>query len=544
MWLAILPLVLAGSVAAKPRESADTVYVNGRIYTVDAAHPWVQAVAIKDGKFVFVGDTRGARALIGRKTEVVDLRGGFVMPGLHDAHQHMLKAENRNIFCQVSPESNVVQIVATLKTCAADKKVGGWIVADVYHGDNFPDGYADRKYLDEAFPDTPVYLREWSYHHGLANTKALQIAGIDRATADPQGGKVLHRADGEPTGELLSKATWLVTQHIPRLPEKMVEDALLRTLTLCEQYGITTSQDAAVGKQQLEVMSRLDRQGRWPLRTATHIVWGNPASAMMSNDDIEQLIERRHDYQTEHVKTDFVKIYVDGSPLQPHATDVELSPDNTVDDSRLYERPAVLNAALTRFDAMGIKVKMHAVGSGATRTALDAIAAARKANGNSHILHDLAHSLRFSAQDIGRPAALGGVGEMSPAIWQIRGPLTKNLADAWPFKSLLQRGTLMTLGSDWVVLPVPNLFPALGGMLDHGAESIELKDAIQIATLNGAKSVGWDKWTGSISRGKLANMIVLDRDLFKSTPAQIGETKVLVTMIEGKVVYRATAAQR
>jgi predicted amidohydrolase YtcJ len=535
--MALLAVLLASGAKLSAEPVADTVYRHGRIYTVDRAHPWADAVAIKDGKFSYVGTDKGVQAYIGGTTKVIDLAGKFAMPGLHDAHQHMLKGEARYIYCQIAPESRIEQIVASLKSCSKDRQYGGWIVADVYRGDLFPDGHADRKYLDAAFPDTPVYIREWSYHHGLANTKALQIAGVDRATADPEGGRVLHRADGEPTGEFLSKATWLITQHIPALPAATVDEALLRTAALCAEYGITSAQEATASRQMLEEMRKLDLAGKWTLRTATHIVWGNPASALMPPQETEEVIAHRKDYATSHIFTDFVKIYVDGSPLQPHSTDVELDDHGEVAVARLYEKPAVLNAALTRFDKMGIKVKMHAVGSGAIRTALDAIEAARTANGNSGILHDVAHSLRYSPQDIDRPARLGAVGEMSPAIWQIKGPLTKNLAGAWPFKSLLARGTLMTLGSDWVVLPAPNLFPAIGGMLDHGPESIGLKDAIEIATINGAKSVGWDKVNGSIEVGKFANMIVLDRDLFKIPAADIGETKVLSTVFEGREVY-------
>lgn len=526
--------------AAKPAKAADTVYVHGRIYTVDSEQPWVEAVAIKDGKFTYVGSDAGTKAYIGKTTKVVDLGGQMAMPGLHDAHQHLVKGENRHLSCQISPDSGIEPIVATLKICSTDKskRLGNWLVADVYRGDKFPGGKADRKYLDEAFPDIPIYIREWSYHHGLANTAALRIAGVTRDTKDPEGGRVLRRDDGEPTGELLSKATWLVTQHIPALPEATLRTALLRTSELCSEFGITSTQDAASSQGMVAEIQKLDQEGKWPLRTAVHIVWGNPASALMSEDAIENYIRDRARYQTPHLFTNFVKVFVDGSPLQPHATDVELDDHGEMDVSRLYEKPEVLNAALIRFDKLGIKVKMHAVGSGAIRVALDAIEAARKANGNSGIWHDVAHSLRYSPQDIDRPAKLHAVAEMSPAIWQIKGPLTQNLQGAWAFRSLLKRGTMMTLGSDWVVLPTPNLFPAIGGMLDHGDESIELKDALQIATLNGAKSVGWDKVNGSITVGKFANMIVLDRNLFQIPKEHVGDTKVLTTIFEGRVVFQ------
>jgi predicted amidohydrolase YtcJ len=530
---------LAWASTAMAADPADIVYRDGRIYTVDKAQPWAEAVAIDDGKFVFVGSDEGVKAYIGPATQVVDLGQRMAMPGLHDAHQHLVKGQNRQIFCQISAEADIVTLIAALQACDKDKRYGGWLVADVYRGDNFPGGFADRKYLDEAFPDTPVYIREWSYHHGLANSKALELAGVTRDTPDPEGGRILRRPDGEPTGELLSKATWLVTQRMPTLPEEVVRDALLRTAALCAQYGITSTQDAASSEAMIAEIQRLDREGKWKMRTAVHLVWGNPASAMMSDEAIRAYLDDRERYRSQHLFTDFVKVYVDGSPLQPHATDVEMDEHGDFDRGRLYESPEVLAAALTHFDAMGVKVKMHAVGSGAIHVALEGIAAMRKVNGASELMPDIAHSLRYAEVDLDRPAMLHAVAEMSPAIWQIKGPLTTNLAGAWPFKSLLARGTLMTLGSDWVVLPAPNLFPAIGGMLDHGAESIGLADALEIATLNGARSVGWDDVTGSIAVGKFANMIVLDRNLFEATPAQIGETRVLRTVFEGETVYEA-----
>ncbi|MEP7242718.1 MAG: amidohydrolase [Gammaproteobacteria bacterium] len=523
--------------AAEP--PADSVYRNGRIYTVDASHAWAQAVAIKDGKFVYVGSDAGVKAYTGASTRVVDLQGKMAMPGLHDAHQHLHKAQMRFINCNIPGESGVEQIIAALKVCARGKKTSDWIVADVYRGDLFPGGKAHRRYLDAEFPDTPIYIREWSYHHGLANGKALELAGVTRTTPDPQSGRILHDEKGELTGELLSKATWLVTKAIPPMLPATMRDAVLKSARLCNQFGITSAQEATANELMLTEIKALDDKGEWPLRLAAHIVWGNPASSLDSMEGMERTIANRAAFRSKHVATDFVKIYVDGSPLQPHATDVELDEHNHVPEERLYETVAALNAALVRFDKMGIKVKMHAVGDGATRVALDAIEAARKANGDSGILHDIAHSLRYSPQDIGRLAALGAVAEMSPAIWQIKGPLTKNLAGAWQFRTLWDKGTLLTIGSDWVVLPNPNLFPAIAGLLDHGKESLNLTEALRMATLNGAVSVGWQKTNGSIEVGKFADLIVLDRNLFDIPSANIADTRVLTTLLEGRVVYSA-----
>ncbi|MEJ8567008.1 amidohydrolase [Elongatibacter sediminis] len=520
--------------------TADTVYRNGQIYTVDAGNPWAEAVVIKDGRFLYVGEADGAEVYVGPETDIVDLDGRMVLPGLHDAHQHLLKGQMRSINCTVSPESDVGQIIQALRVCQKEGKTRGeWIVADVYNGDRFPGGKAHRRYLDEAFPDTPIYLREWSYHHALVNSRALELAGIDRNTPDPDRGRILRDEAGEPTGELLSKATFLALKAVPPLPPETVRGAVLKTAQMCNEWGITSTQDAASNEEILREIQVLDELEKWPLHTATHIVINHPGSSAMSLEDMDRLVRNRSLYQSRHLDTDFVKLYVDGSPLQPHATDVQMSPDGEIPYERLYDSPNALGQAVARFDRMGIKVKMHAVGTGATHVALNAIAAARAANGDSGLFHDISHSLRYSAIDIPRLVQLGAVAEMSPAIWQIKGPLTRNLADAWAFRTLSATGALVTVGTDWVVLPEPNLFPALSGLLDHGEESLSLPEAIKTVTINGAISIGRQDEIGSIAPGKIADMIVLDRNLFEVTPADIADTRVLRTVFEGRVVYQA-----
>ena len=193
-----------------------------------------------------------------------------------------------------------------------------------------------------------------------------------------------------------------------------------------------------------------------------------------------------------------------------------------------------------RFDKMGMKVKMHVAGDGAARAALDAIEAARKANPDSRIRHELGHTNIVTPADMPRFAALNAVGEMSPAVWHLYGrTLGDPPRDAWEFKTLLDNGAMMTVGTDWVVTPTPNLFPALEGMLDRGDESIDLESALRTITINGAISLGWQASAGSLEAGKYADFIVLDRNLLEIPSADISETKVLKTVFEGAVVYDA-----
>ncbi len=531
------------------QQDADIVYKNGQIYTVNYRLPWAQSVAIKSDRFLYVGTDKDVASFIGPKTRVVDLKGKMAMPGIHDAHQHFgVSMREIGGNCRLRPASyadpaagTVDKIIEGLKLCQEQGHTRGeWIVASVYRGGSFPGGQAHRRYIDAAFPDTPVYISAWA-QGGLANSRALEIAGIDRNTPDPDSGKIVRDEKGEPTGELVHGAASLVRKNIPPLPSEALRDAVLRTARLCHQFGITSAQNAASTEALLSEIKKLDEQGQWALRVMTHLRVNRSGGGHMPLAEVERVTAS---YKSPHLDTDAVKIFVDGSPLQPHNADVDIDAAGNIPVERLRQSPETLNRLVTDFDRMGFKVKMHAVGTAATRTAVNAIAAARKANGDSGIYHEITHSIRYKAVDIPRLSKLNAVAEMSPGIWQIRGPLTANLLTAnlpkaYQFRTVLDHNTLMTIGSDWVILPEPNLFPALSGLVDHGDESINLHEAIKAMTLNGAIAVGKQKTYGSIEVGKSADMIVLDRNLFEIPPAQIADTLVLETVFEGQVVYQA-----
>ena len=202
--------------------------------------------------------------------------------------------------------------------------------------------------------------------------------------------------------------------------------------------------------------------------------------------------------------------------------------------------PDVLNDAVVRFDRMGLKVKLHVAGDGSARTALDAIERARKANPGSEVRHELGHTNLVTPADMPRFAELNAIAEMSPTMWHVLGRLLGDPPrDAWEFGTLHEHGAMLTVGTDWVVTPTPNLFPALEGMLDRGDESIELPVAVQAMTINGAVAVGKEKASGSLEEGKYANFIVLDRNMFEIPIADISETRVLRTVFEGGTVFVA-----
>lgn len=520
-------------------ETADSVYLNGDIFTVSNAQPWAQAVVIKDKRFVFVGANEGARKYIGKDTEVVDLQGKMAMPGLHDAHTHLLWAGQSLLYwCDVPGGPIGSELIAALKECAKGLKKDQWLIAGLYFSEQFPDARPDRKYLDKIFPDTPVFMYESSVHNGLVNSRALEIAGVDESTPAPLGGELIKDDTGRLTGELVEAATALVTGHIPSYTSVENIRALQKAVQLNNEYGITSVQDASGNRELLETLSRLEHDGKLTLDVAVHLMWGSPKFNKEPAAEVDELIADHEKYQSAHVNTDNIKMWLDGTPTGPYFTQADIDQNNQVESERLLIPPNSLNDAVARFDKSGLKVKMHVAGAGAAHAALDAIEYARRRNSPSLIMHDLAHTGLVTEADMDRMRELNVVGEMSPALWQtVGGYLGDPPQRVWQFRTLSDKGVLLTIGTDWVVTPTPNLFPALEGLLDYEDESLDLISAIRALTINGAISTGRGDIMGSIEPGKLANMIVLDRNIFEIQRQEISETGVDMTLFEGHRVY-------
>lgn len=541
--------------AAEKDRAADLILQNGRIYTPNGI---AEALAVRNGVLVAVGKNKDVAAWRQSGTKLVDLKGGSVLPGFHDMHVHPLMGGQKQFECTFAQGSTPDQIKAAVAACAKGKKKGEWIVGGQYQSISFGDNPPTRQFLDEAAPDNPVMLSDISGHSIWVNSRALEISGVTRDTQDPEGGVIERDRDGEPVGLLHETAGELVRRHVPPYTAAQNVKALQSALDEMLEVGITSLVDAAIwDRDVLEAYGRLAAEGKLKQHVRGCLVWGATVGRPTSDD----VIALRNQYRSERFAPDCVKIFLDGVPTDSH-TAAMLEDYMPVEGREgrskgiLMVDPAELNAAVTAFDAAGLTVKFHAAGDAAVRTGLDAIAAARKANGMSGQRHSVGHITFADLSDLKRARELGATLEYSPYLWfpsPINDDITKAVGSnrmerAWPVRDGVETGALVVAGSDWSVVPSVSPWIALETLVTRRvpggdsevyapSQAISIEQAVKIFTENGARQMGKRHLVGALEEGMVADFIVLDRDPFQIEPTEVHDTQVRMTFIAGEMVY-------
>jgi predicted amidohydrolase YtcJ len=536
-------------------EPADLILSRGEIYLRGG---WAESLAVKDGVIVAVGDDATVRALAGANTRVIALDGATVLPGLHDTHVHPLGSGLAQRECRFPQGSSLDVVQEAIRACVGQRGDGEWITGGQWDAASIGSA-PDRAMLDAVAPDNPVALIDISYHSYWLNSRALELAGITAETPDPEGGVIERDATGAPTGVLRETARGLVAAVLPPVTAEENVEALKWSLDTMLALGITAFADAGVDDAALEAYAALADRGELKLRVRGCI----RAAPGGSNED---LLARANLYASDRFSPDCVKLVLDGVPTDGHtAAMVEPYADASLgDDSRargiLMIPQATLNEMVVDLDARGYTVKMHAAGDAAVRAGLDAIEAARAANGFTGELHDVSHNSFVQMSDIARARAIGATFEMSPYIW-FPNPIIPDIAKAigpermerWtPVKDAVDAGALVVPGSDWAVVPSVNPWigietlvtrqaPGGGGEMLGAVERITLEQAIDLYTVNSARQMGRANETGRIAPGLLADVIVLDRNPFEIPITEVHLTKVTMALINGDIVYEAAA---
>jgi predicted amidohydrolase YtcJ len=550
----------AGSGAGAPagqgtKGRADVVLYGGPVYTMDAVRSWAEAVAIKGDKIVFVGGSKDAAASIGPKTKVVDLAGRMLLPAFQDAHIHPISSgTSYSISCNLHDLTTREAYTKKVADYAAAHPAAAWIRGDGWLLPAFPSGIPDKRLLDAVVPGRPVYLESKDGHSAWVNSKALDIAGITKTTPDPAGGRIdRDPKTGEAVGSLQDSAMSLVADRIPPYTPDERRNGLRYALKMLARYGVTSFQDASVGPEDLETYRALDAAGELTARVVASLWWERSKGL----EQIPGFLNQRRTFTRGNVRATTVKIMQDG--VFEAQTAALLKPYVGKGDQKglAMVEPELLKQAVTALDKEGFQVHFHAIGDAAIRQCLDAVEAARRTNGARDARHHMAHIQLFDPSDIPRFRTLGVVANFQP-LWAFADDyiteLTLPFLDAerqrwiYPIGSLLRSGAVVAFGSDWSVSsanPLEELEVAVTRMGPNGEtktpylpdERIDLRDALAAFTLDAAYVNFQDDRTGSIEAGKLADLIVVDRNLFAIPPAQISDTKVLLTLFGGKPIY-------
>jgi predicted amidohydrolase YtcJ len=545
---------------------ADLVLTNGRVYTVDAARSWAGAVAVRGDRIVAVGEADRVGDLIGTRTEVIDLRGRMLLPGFQDAHVHPVSGGLDLLQCALHDAGSLPEYEQRIRAHAESHPDAPWILGGGWSMAVFPGGTPTKDVLDRLVPDRPVFLPNRDGHSAWVNSHALEVAGVHGDTPDPPDGRIERDADGEPAGTLHEGAMNLVGEHAPPpTPDEMFA-GLLQGQTYLHSLGITAWQDAIVdASEQSDNLAAYLRAGADGTLTARVVgaLWWERGRGLEQIDDLLGLRERG---SAGRFAATSVKIMQDGvcenftaAVLEPY-----LGHDGHPTDNRgiSFVEPSLLKEAVTRLDALGFQVHFHSLAERAVRESLDAVEAARDANGMNDLRHHLAHIQVVHPDDIPRFRRLGAAANAQP-LWaahegqmdELTIPFLGHPRATWqyPFASLQRSGATLAMGSDWSVsspdpleemhvavnrrMPADYPYPVDNREVFIPEERIDLATAIAGFTMGSAYVNHLEDRTGSIEEGKLADLVIVDRDLFAHSADEIADASVELTLVGGERVY-------
>ena len=539
---------------------ADLVLTGGHVHTVDARRPRAEAVAVRGQRISAVGSVAEIAAHVGPATRVIDLADRMLIPGFQDAHIHPIFAGVDRLQCDVRESRGRDAVLATIRRYVESHPDDEWIIGSGWYMADFPNGTPRREDLDAIVPDRPAFIPNRDGHSTWVNTKALELAGIDRDTADPDDGRIERDPDGTPTGCLHEGAAHLVARLLPPDGPELKGRGLRAAQAYLHSLGITAWQDAIVEPEEHAVYRAAHEAGWLTARVELALWWERDRG----DDQVDELIERSRTGSFGRVRANSVKLMQDGvletytgAMIEPyldgHGGTTDRRGISFIDAERLP-------GWVTRLDAAGLQPHFHAIGDRAVRECLDAVAAARAANGHTDTRPHIAHIQVIHPADVPRFAALDVTANAQP-LWACHEGQMDDLTipflgperTTWqyPFRSLLDAGARLAMGSDWAVstpnpfeemeVAVSRVYPSSRGAVEPFLpdQALDLATAIRAFTLGSAFVNHLDADTGSIEEGKLADLAVVDRDLFAPEAGPIGEARVIGTIVGGDVVFEA-----
>ncbi|MDQ3010406.1 MAG: amidohydrolase [Acidobacteriota bacterium] len=542
-------------------EIADLALINGRIWTGGDQTSLVEAIAIRGDRIIRVGTTTEVKQLADARTQIIDLGGRLAAPGFNDAHTHFLGGSSGLNDVNLTEAKSVAELVERIGAFAKKNPDRQWITGSGWEYTPFPGGLPTKTYLDVVIKDRPVFLRAYDGHSGWANSKALELAGINSQTKFTGYGEIVHDAAGEPTGALKEGAQSLIARLIPPLTREQKLDALRQGLKLIGSLGITSLQNASGSADEFSLYEDLQQRGELTARFSMAFSTGERTTAQQ----IESFVALKNKYDIHPMlRAGSVKLVLDGV-IETHTAAMlerysDLPQSSGIPLGETTMPPDIFGDLVVKYDKLGFQISTHAIGDRAVRETLNAYEAAQKINGTMgrrNPRHRIEHIETISPADIPRFAKLGVLASMEPIhadpgtveVWS-KAVGTERLPVAFAWQSLLKSGARLVYSSDWPaaisVDPVRGLHNAVNRRTINGQpprgwvpeQRVSVVDALRAYTQGGAYASFEESIKGRIAPGMLADVIVFSQDLFKIEPMRIHETRVVLTIFNGKPIYR------
>ena len=548
-----LTVVSVAILGAQTPDPPSLIFHNARIYTVDARHSIAEAVAIAGDRIVRVGKEAEILGLKGQSTRLIDVGGGTIVPGLHDAHAHVVGLGAALQDVDLRGTGSFEEVVGRVRRRVATARPGEWIIGRGWDQNDWPDTtWPTHDLLSAATPDNPVYLARVDGHAGLANRRAIETAGLGPSIPDPPGGRIMRSADGQPTGVVIDGAQALITSRIPRVGREQLEDQIQLADRELRRVGITTVHDAGADGDTVDAYKRLIEAGT--IKTRLYVMLRG------SLRDLTPFFERGPvlDIANHRMAVRAVKIYADGALGSRGAALLEPYADEPTTSGLLTTPPDEVYAQTAAAARAGFQVGIHAIGDRANRQVMDVLERVqREVPGSRALRMRIEHAQILDAAEIPRFAKLGVIASMQPthatsdmpwAAARIGAARVEEGAYVW--RKLLDSGAVLASGSD---VPVEDASPLLGfyaaitrqdaqGNPPGGwtpRQRMTREEALASFTRQAAYAAHAETLTGSIEAGKLADLVVLSKDIMRVPTREILTTTVRTTIVAGETVYQA-----
>lgn len=533
--------------------TADVVYRNGKIYTLDAKSRVVTAVAVWGGKFIAVGTDATVKPYMGPKTRVVDLKGAPTIPGLNDTHDHTIGAGEAAVRVKLLDTKTMAEAMARIKAAAATKKPGEWIIGETWHptAQLAEKRFPTRQDLDAVAPNNPVALME---HVSSFNSAALKLAGVDRNTPDPEGGVIERDANGEPTGIMQEKAGGLVSRLIPPATPAEIEARYVVAMKVANAFGLTSVTDPGLSPTNVQALLRLKQAGKLTLRYSVMYA-PNALAGAEGWDVLTRANGATSGFGDEWLKFDAIgEMPADGGMTfrtaymrQPYPNDPNYRGVPALAFDRLKSNVAIGNRNGWRFS-------IHTVGDASIDQVLDAYEEADKERSIAGRRFAVMHGSLIQRDQLERMKRLGVILELQNLfMWDKAENVERNLGTAVANRAVPNKMAIdvlginnVSMGSDfstnimdpWINLSIAVTRKDQTGKVYGADQAISREQALRLYTVSGAYSSFEEKTKGPIEVGKLADMVVLDHDYFTVPADQIKAIKPIQTIVGGEVVYR------